>query len=58
MPLHPIIVARDEDGKLRIIDGRTRHAVCRKLGVTPTFAEFTGDVPVAFIWRENGPVGT
>lgn len=37
----------------RILDGRNRYRACMELGIEPTFQEFTGDDPLAFVYSMN-----
>ena len=37
----------------KILDGRNRQAAANKIGVTPTYIEFNGDDPLAFVVRHN-----
>jgi ParB-like chromosome segregation protein Spo0J len=46
--VNPIIRAGDT-----LIDGRNRMAACERAGVAPSFTEFTGDDPTAFIISAN-----
>lgn len=36
-----------------ILDGRSRYLACQELGVTPSFIEFTGSDPIAFVVSAN-----
>ena len=36
-----------------ILDGRNRYRACVKVGIEPTFEEFKGDDPLAFVLSEN-----
>lgn len=37
----------------QVLDGRNRLAACERIGVEPTFVEYEGDSPVAFIVSQN-----
>ena len=46
---HPIVMY---EGK--ILDGRNRARAAEKAGVVPTYQQWVGDDPWAFVWGENG----
>lgn len=37
----------------KILEGRTRHKVCRAAGLQPRYMEYVGDSPVAFVLSKN-----
>ena len=45
---HPIVMY---EGK--VLDGRNRAKACEIAGVTPTYKDFAGSDPWAFVWSEN-----
>jgi hypothetical protein len=47
----PIVVAV-EDGQVKVLDGRHRQKAAEMAGVTPTFREFVGKNPIAFVMKK------
>lgn len=44
---------RGDDGEWHVLDGRNRLRACLEADVAPTWREYVGDEPMAFVWSLN-----
>jgi N6-adenosine-specific RNA methylase IME4 len=47
-PSHPVYLFEGA-----ILDGRNRYRAATKIGITPVYAQWQGDNPWQFVWKEN-----
>lgn len=51
--IHPLVRWVDDDGAVWLLDGRNRAEACRRAGVEPTFVNWEGDDPAAYVLSAN-----
>lgn len=51
--IHPLVRWADDTGAVWLLDGRNRAEACQRVGVEPTFIDWDGDDPAAYVLSAN-----